>query len=1028
MSNSIVSVKPIIYYPRKAEVGKTYLMTIDLQPEDSYDWQNSWHYEKEEYPVSCAVESDLFESKSIGAPVVVIHCFGGSYGAAKFMLTAGIEAKYGKIEVALINAWGVTFRILEVDNIELVTSLISDSRTVYLPPTPAVKIPAFTPKTEPEIKNNLPKVFISYSHDSRKHNDRVLALADQLRKEGVDCNIDQYEQSPPKGWHLWMLEQIKRSDFVLVMCTKEYQRRFLADESYGKGRWLTWEGGVIIQSIYRIGANNTKFIPVLFSDNDSRFIPTLFRNITEYVVSLQHPDGYESLYRRLTGQLLTQRSDLGKIVKFSLLSRERQQFFSVKEPYNLPQKTYKKFIGRSVEIKKLIRCISPDYRQHITEVRGIGGIGKTALVIEAAYRCLEAKRNLDPTSDRKKIPTFDAIIFTSSKATTLVGSKFMARPEKESTLLDIFRVIAETLNEPIINQVSENKQIEQVRAVLAKKSVLLIIDNIETLNETQRKKVVSFLHNVPYPTQVIITTRESLGFNTNNISSLSEKESERLIKVQAEAKGVSFKTEQVTQIYQRFGGTPIALIYAVAQRAAGYSLEDILQPQSSLTENIGKFCFDSSVIRLRDTSAYKLLIAMTFFNSSPCRNALSRVAGLVDGSEEVREGLAQLTRLSLIADEEDRYTMLSITREYVLGELDKYVDPNFKIEARERWLNWYVEFTKIYGGEDWENWRAKYDRLEEEWVNIELVLNWYEAQEDWEKVLEFWEQIDGYVDLNRYWEKRYYWWNRICAKTDRIEIKIKALSEKGWTSILMGIEYHEEAEKWLNQAWEMRKVTSYVLIQKDAELESRKNKIITVQADVANHLAILEKGRKNYTKAQKWLAEEEKILQISQSLPKREQTRHQIQNLYYQAEINQILGERSLAKEQFQTVLELCEQVKWDRFFNYTQNNLADILIEELDLEQAENILRRGLSVAETMKEIRRIALYHFSYARLHYQLAKQAKQEQLNEELISYHLIRSQDYIRKAQEVFQKEWMIIEVEQITELIVSIEDNFSDYL
>lgn len=39
------------------------------------------------------------------------------------------------------------------------------------------------------------KVFISYSHDSPEHKDRVLALSDRLRADGVDCYIDQYEQS-----------------------------------------------------------------------------------------------------------------------------------------------------------------------------------------------------------------------------------------------------------------------------------------------------------------------------------------------------------------------------------------------------------------------------------------------------------------------------------------------------------------------------------------------------------------------------------------------------------------------------------------------------------------------------------------------------------------------------------------------------------------------------------------------------------------------------------------------------------------
>jgi hypothetical protein len=36
----------------------------------------------------------------------------------------------------------------------------------------------------------MPTVFISYSHDSTEHSDRVLALSDRLRAEGVDAMID----------------------------------------------------------------------------------------------------------------------------------------------------------------------------------------------------------------------------------------------------------------------------------------------------------------------------------------------------------------------------------------------------------------------------------------------------------------------------------------------------------------------------------------------------------------------------------------------------------------------------------------------------------------------------------------------------------------------------------------------------------------------------------------------------------------------------------------------------------------------
>jgi hypothetical protein len=67
-----------------------------------------------------------------------------------------------------------------------------------------------------------PTVFISYSHDSPKHADRVLAFADQLRQDDINCILDQYETSPPEGWPKWMDRHIAKSDFVIVICTETY--------------------------------------------------------------------------------------------------------------------------------------------------------------------------------------------------------------------------------------------------------------------------------------------------------------------------------------------------------------------------------------------------------------------------------------------------------------------------------------------------------------------------------------------------------------------------------------------------------------------------------------------------------------------------------------------------------------------------------------------------------------------------------------------------------------------------------------
>jgi nucleoside phosphorylase len=116
MSDSrILSVKPIIHYPRVAQVGKTYLMTIDLEVEAGAEWQ----YEEEEYPIYCTVDSELFSSKPVGEPVVVLHRFGGSYGEAKFLLTAAAAERQGNVKVALINAWGVLVKTIKLEQIQL---------------------------------------------------------------------------------------------------------------------------------------------------------------------------------------------------------------------------------------------------------------------------------------------------------------------------------------------------------------------------------------------------------------------------------------------------------------------------------------------------------------------------------------------------------------------------------------------------------------------------------------------------------------------------------------------------------------------------------------------------------------------------------------------------------------------------------------------------------------------------------------------------------------------------------------------
>ena len=80
------------------------------------------------------------------------------------------------------------------------------------------------------------EVFVSYSWDSQEHVRRVLALSDRLRSEGVDCVLDQYEESPPEGWPRWMDRKIRDARLALMVCTETYYKRVMGDEVSDQGQ------------------------------------------------------------------------------------------------------------------------------------------------------------------------------------------------------------------------------------------------------------------------------------------------------------------------------------------------------------------------------------------------------------------------------------------------------------------------------------------------------------------------------------------------------------------------------------------------------------------------------------------------------------------------------------------------------------------------------------------------------------------------------------------------------------------------
>ncbi len=105
-------------------------------------------------------------------------------------------------------------------------------------------------------------MFVSYSHDSDTYRDKVLALAQRLRKDGLDVHLDRFEKgAPAKGWHRWMLDWLDAAQFVPVLCTEASCPSLPRHERTGSGKGVTFEGLLITSEIYGAYCEKLKFIP-----------------------------------------------------------------------------------------------------------------------------------------------------------------------------------------------------------------------------------------------------------------------------------------------------------------------------------------------------------------------------------------------------------------------------------------------------------------------------------------------------------------------------------------------------------------------------------------------------------------------------------------------------------------------------------------------------------------------------------------------------------------------------------------------
>ncbi|MDN3638624.1 TIR domain-containing protein [Simiduia curdlanivorans] len=165
-----------------------------------------------------------------------------------------------------------------------------------------------SPEEEAEIlAEEIPKVFISYSYDSKEHETWVEQLAKMLRSDGIEAILDKWYLHPGDPITQFMEQGIRDANFVLIICTEKYKEK--SDARVGG---VGYEESIISSDMLS-NSNYRKYIPILKSKSYSGSVPIALHS--KKYIDLTSEDTFSPSYRDLLLTLYGRRPEAPPIGK-----------------------------------------------------------------------------------------------------------------------------------------------------------------------------------------------------------------------------------------------------------------------------------------------------------------------------------------------------------------------------------------------------------------------------------------------------------------------------------------------------------------------------------------------------------------------------------------------------------------------------------------------------------------------------------------------------------------------------------------
>ena len=220
----------------------------------------------------------------------------------------------------------------------------------------------------------------------------------------------------------------------------------------------------------------------------------------------------------------------------------------------LPARAF--FVGRTHELETIAAALSPEARTWGALIDGPGGIGKTALAVEAAHRAPDT--------------LFERKIFITAKVRELTPAG--EKPLTDFTRPDYLAMLNElalALGEESIPKLPPEERPKALNRALSGKKVLIVFDNVETLPEDERTRLFQFLGFLPEGNKAIVTSRRRTDVDARiiRLDRLSRDEALDLIAHLAERNPRLARASQQERehLYEATQGNPLLIHWIAGQ-------------------------------------------------------------------------------------------------------------------------------------------------------------------------------------------------------------------------------------------------------------------------------------------------------------------------------------------------------------------------------------------------------------------------------------------------------------------------------